>query len=52
METEEEDVKVIIARMEEQTEAVNQEMLQKYSEEEYGALIRDVQAGRLGKEKK
>ena len=49
METEEEDVEVIVARMEELMKAVTQELLQKYSEEYYRVLIRDVKAGRLHK---
>ena len=40
----------MVTRMEELTKALPEELLQKYSEEEYGVLIKDVKAGRLGKE--
>ena len=49
METEEEDAEVMVSRMEELTQAVTQKFLWKYSEEEYGVLIKDVKAGMLCK---
>ena len=38
----------MVARMVELSEAVTQELLESYSGEEYGDLLRDVRAGMMG----
>ena len=40
----------MVARLEELTEAVTQELLQRYSRKEYAPLSKDVKAIRLGME--
>lgn len=50
METEKENLEVMVEIMEELTEAATQELLQKYSEEKYGVFVRYIKAGRLCKE--